>query len=145
MTLDPADFTTEIDNPYFPLEPGSRAVFREGDQQVVIRVTNDTRKIEGITARVVRDTVTENGDLVEDTFDWYAQDSAGNVWYMGEDTTEYENGKPKTRRAPGRRAWTVPSRESSCRPTRAPAWRIARSTTRVRPRIAPRWSASTRR
>ncbi len=72
-------------------------MFREGDQQVVIKVTNDTKKIEGITARVVRDTVTENGDLVEDTFDWYAQDSAGNVWYMGEDTTEYENGKPKTK------------------------------------------------
>ncbi len=97
VTLDPADFTTEIDNPYFPLRPGSRAVFREGDQQVVIKVTNDTKKIEGITARVVRDTVTENGALVEDTFDWYAQDSEGNVWYMGEDTTEYENGKPKTK------------------------------------------------
>ena len=97
VTLEPADFTTDIDNPYFPLQPGTRAVFREGDQQVVIKVTNDTKKIEGITARVVRDTVTENGALVEDTFDWYAQDSAGNVWYMGEDTTEYENGKPKTK------------------------------------------------
>jgi hypothetical protein len=97
VTLDPADFTTDIDNPYFPLQPGSKWVFREGEQQVVIKVTNETKKIEGITARVVRDTVSENGALVEDTFDWYAQDSAGNVWYMGEDTTEYEKGKPKTK------------------------------------------------
>jgi hypothetical protein len=100
VTLDPADFTTNIDNPYFPLAPGSRWVFREGKgadaQRVEITVTNDTKKIEGITARVVRDVVTEDGRLVEDTQDWYAQDSAGNVWYMGEATTEYENGKPKT-------------------------------------------------
>jgi hypothetical protein len=97
VTLDPADFTTDIDNPFFPLRPGTRWVSREGKQRVVIRVTNDTKKIEGITARVVRDTVTEKGELVEDTFDWYAQDSHGNVWYMGEDTTEYEHGKPKTK------------------------------------------------
>jgi hypothetical protein len=97
VTLDPADFTTDIDNPYFPLRPGQRAVFRDGDERVVVRVTNDTKKIEGITARVVRDTVTLDGELIEDTFDWYAQDSDGNVWYMGEDTTEYENGKPKTK------------------------------------------------
>jgi hypothetical protein len=100
VTLDPADFTTNIDNPYFPLAPGSKWVFREGQgadaQRVDITVTNDTKKIEGITARVVRDVVTEAGKLVEDTHDWYAQDSAGNVWYMGEATTEYENGKPKT-------------------------------------------------
>jgi hypothetical protein len=96
VALEPSDFTTKIDNPYFPLAPGSRWVFREGAQRVEITVTNDTKKIEGITTRVVRDTVTEDGKLVEDTHDWYAQDSAGNVWYMGEATTEYENGKPKT-------------------------------------------------
>jgi hypothetical protein len=96
VSLKPAEFTTNIDNPYFPLHPGSRWVFREGPQRVVIRVTKDTRKIEGITARVVRDTVTEDGKLVEDTFDWYAQDGEGNVWYLGEATTEFENGKPKT-------------------------------------------------
>jgi hypothetical protein len=98
VTLDPADFTLDIDNPYFPLRPGTRWVSSEGDEKVVIKVTSDTKKIEGITSRVVRDTVTDkNGDLIEDTFDWYAQDSEGNVWYMGEDTTEYENGKPKTK------------------------------------------------
>jgi hypothetical protein len=46
---------------------------------------------------VVRDTVTERGQVVEDTFDWYAQDDRGNVWYVGEDTTEYEDGKPVTK------------------------------------------------
>ena len=46
---------------------------------------------------MVRDTVRSEGQLVEDTFDWYAQDSAGNVWYMGEDTAEFENGKIVTR------------------------------------------------
>jgi hypothetical protein len=96
VTLKPSDFTTEIENPYFPLAPGSKWVYREGTQRVEITVTNDTKKIEGITTRVVRDVVTEDGKLVENTRDWYAQDSDGNVWYMGEATTEYENGKPKT-------------------------------------------------
>jgi hypothetical protein len=96
VTLKPSNFTTEIDNPYFPLPPGSKWVYREGSQRVEITVTNETKEIEGITARVVRDVVTEKGQLVESTRDWYAQDSAGNVWYMGEATTEYENGRPKT-------------------------------------------------
>ena len=61
---------------------------------MVVTVTNKTRKIaNGIVARVVRDTVTEDGKLVEDTWDWYAQDKAGNIWYLGELTKEYENGK----------------------------------------------------
>jgi hypothetical protein len=98
--LGPGDFTTRIDNPYLPMRPGSRWVYRETDaggavQRVVVRVTRRTRRIaNGVTARVVRDTVTERGRLVEDTFDWYAQDRSGNVWYLGEDTTEYEDGKP---------------------------------------------------
>jgi hypothetical protein len=48
----------------------------------------------GIQTRVVRDVVTEDGQPVEVTDDWYAQDECGNVWYLGEDTTEYENGRP---------------------------------------------------
>jgi hypothetical protein len=98
VELDPADFTTEIDNPYWPMRPGSRWVYRETDvesagQRVDVTVTSDTRTIMGIEARVVHDVVTEEGVLVEDTFDWYAQDADGNVWYLGEDTKEYENGK----------------------------------------------------
>jgi hypothetical protein len=62
----------------------------------VVTVTRKTKTIMGIEARVVHDVVTEDGDLVEDTFDWYAQDADGNIWYLGEDTREYENGKVKT-------------------------------------------------
>jgi hypothetical protein len=100
--LNPAHFTTKIDNPYWPMRPGSRWVYRETDpegtnQRVVITVTRKTKKIaNGITARVVHDVVTENGAPVEVTNDWYAQDKAGNVWYLGEHTTEYAKGKPTT-------------------------------------------------
>jgi hypothetical protein len=63
-------------------------------QRVVVSVTGRTRRIaSGVTARVVHDQVTSGGQLVEDTFDWYAQDRRGNVWYEGEDTKEYEHGK----------------------------------------------------
>ncbi len=101
--LDPADFTTEIDNPYWPMTPGSRWVYREtntqGDREkVVVTVTSKTKRIaNGITARVVRDVVTENGENVEVTDDWYAQDSDGNIWYLGEDTAEYTDGKVSSR------------------------------------------------
>jgi hypothetical protein len=96
--LDPADFTTEIDNPYWPMSPGSRWVYRETDgkggvQRVDVTVTNRTKVVDGVEAVVVHDLVTEQGETVEDTLDWYAQDSDGNVWYLGEDTKEYENGK----------------------------------------------------
>ena len=99
VELDPDAFTIRIDNGYWPMRPGSRWVYRETHadgpvQRVVVKVTNRTKLIaNGIRARVVRDTVTEKGKLVEDTFDWYAQDRRGNVWYLGEDTKEYENGK----------------------------------------------------
>ena len=99
VTLDPAQFTTRIDNPYWPMRPGTRWRSRETApdgtrQKVVVRVTHRTKLIaNGVTARVVRDTVTERGRLVEDTRDWYAQDAAGNVWYLGEDTREYEHGR----------------------------------------------------
>jgi hypothetical protein len=101
VTLDPADFTTEITNPYWPMAPGDRWVYREtdgrgGEQQVVVTVTDRTRTIAGIEARVVHDVVSEEGELVEDTFDWYAQDAGGNVWYLGEHTREFEKGKVTT-------------------------------------------------
>ena len=102
VKLDPADFTTRIDNPYWPMRPGSRWIYRETDeegdkQRVEVTVTRRTRKMaNGVEARVVRDVVSQHGELVEATDDWYAQDRAGNIWYLGEDTTEYENGKPVT-------------------------------------------------
>jgi hypothetical protein len=97
--LDPADFTLDIDNPYWPMQPGSKWVYSETDttgtkQRVVLTVTNRTKKIaNGVEARVVRDVVTENGVPVEITDDWYAQDGDGNVWYLGENVRNYENGK----------------------------------------------------
>jgi hypothetical protein len=100
--LDPAEFTTTIDNPYFPLPVGGRWVVRVTDQRGlrqrdVITVTDQTKRIaDGVEARVVHDVVSEGGQPAEVTSDYYAQDSQGNVWYFGEDTTEYENGKPKT-------------------------------------------------
>ncbi|WP_020018004.1 hypothetical protein [Promicromonospora sukumoe] len=100
--LDPASLTTEIDNEYWPMEPGTQWVYRETDEQghelrVVVTVTSETKDIaNGATARVVRDTVTRQGDVVEDTFDWYAQDADGTIWYLGEDTAEFENGKVTT-------------------------------------------------
>jgi hypothetical protein len=99
--LDPADFTTEIDNAYWPMTPGSRWIYREtnaeGDvQRDDVTVLGRTKTIMGIEAVVVHDVVRQGGQVTEETFDWYAQDSAGNVWYLGEDTKEYENGKLKT-------------------------------------------------
>jgi hypothetical protein len=100
VKLNPADFTTRIDNPYWPLRPGSRWVYRETDaegakQRNVVTVTRRTKLIaNGVTARVVRDVATEKGRPVEKTSDFYAQDRAGNIWYLGEATTAYENGKP---------------------------------------------------
>ena len=81
------------------MEPGSQWVYREVDEEgqtleVVVTVTTETKEIaNGVTARLVRDTVTQDGELIEDTFDWYAQDSTGAIWYLGEDTAEFEDGE----------------------------------------------------
>jgi hypothetical protein len=101
VRLDPAQFTTRIDNRWWPMTPGSRWIYRETDgqgsrQRVEVTVTDQTKTIVGIQARVVHDVVTGDGQLVEDTYDWYAQDALGNIWYLGEDTKEYENGKVTT-------------------------------------------------
>jgi hypothetical protein len=103
VTLDPADFTTRITNPYWPMRPGTRWVYRETDSsgsrlRVVVTVTRRTKLLaNGVTARVVRDVASEDGEPVEVTEDWYAQDRSGNVWYLGEDTAEYENGRVVSR------------------------------------------------
>ena len=84
-----------VDNPYFPLPVGRQWVYREGDQRVEVTVTDRTKLIaNGVVARVVRDEVTRKGVPVEITDDYYAQDAGGTVWYLGEDTTEYEHGRP---------------------------------------------------
>jgi hypothetical protein len=98
VTLNPADFVAVIDNPYLPLPVGAKWTYTEVDEQgdeqtVVVGVTDQTRQILGITATVVHDQLKEGNDVIEDTFDWYAQDRFGNVWYLGEDTKEFENGE----------------------------------------------------
>ena len=99
--LDPANFVAVIDNPYFPLPVGRTLVYegiKDGQSQVdTVTVTDQTKVIEGITARAVSDISTHDGALLEKTLDWYAQDKQGNVWYLGEDTTAYlANGKTDT-------------------------------------------------
>jgi hypothetical protein len=95
--LDPADFVPDIDNRYLPLSPGRRWVYEgvEEDEieRVEVVVTSERKQILEISAVVVRDTVTVDGELVEDTYDWFAQDREGNVWYLGEDSKEYEDGE----------------------------------------------------
>ena len=103
VNLDPANFSTDITNTYWPMKPGTRWVYRgieEGEppQDIVVVSTTTTKKLaNGITARVVRDTGRAEGQVIEDTQDYYAQDSDGNVWYMGEQTAEFEKGKVVSR------------------------------------------------
>jgi len=96
--IDPADFVSRIDNRYFPLEPGTtfhyRGVQEDGrtPQADDMAVTHQTKEILGVKATVVNDVVSSGGRQIERTFDWYAQDRFGNVWYLGEDTRELQGG-----------------------------------------------------
>ena len=96
LAVDPANFVAAIDNPYSPLTPGTMMAFEgatsEGNERVETYVTQDTKRILGVDCIVVRDRVLVDGELVEETLDWYAQDKSGNVWYFGEDSREYEEG-----------------------------------------------------
>lgn len=95
-TIDPANFTSVVDNPYFPLKPGTTTTFVEKEgretRENKVTVTHDTKTIMGVICVVVHDTVTLDGKLKEDTLDWYAQDKEGTVWYFGEATKEFKPG-----------------------------------------------------
>jgi hypothetical protein len=99
--IDPADFVSGVNNPYFNLEPGRTLHFLntiiEGAdttyENIDVTMTSDTRVVMGVTCVVVRDVVTVNGDTLEDTYDWHAQNMDGDVWYFGEDTRAWENGQ----------------------------------------------------
>ena len=99
VDLDQADFRPTSDHPYFPLQAGQRWTYREVEKdgttvRVVVTVSSETKRVaNGVEAAIVRDTVTEDGEVVEDTLDWFAQDGDGNVWYLGEDTAEFEDGE----------------------------------------------------
>ena len=94
--FNPDNFVRVVDNRFFPLNPGTRFVYfgeedGEAEKNVTV-VTHDRKEILGISAIVVLDQVFVHGELQEKTFDWYAQDKSGNVWYLGEDTKEFEDG-----------------------------------------------------
>ena len=96
-TIDPANFVSTIDNRYWPLKPGTgyhykgvRGTTPQRDDEIV---THQTKRSSGSRATVVRDTVSEHGNPVERTLDYYAQDKQGNVWYMGEDSFEKQHGR----------------------------------------------------
>jgi len=84
--INPEDFVSGVDNPYFPLTPGTTLFYQNSEEDITIEVTHETKEILGVTCVEVRDTVAlrKNGQVVEDTQDWYAQDKDGNVWYFGE-------------------------------------------------------------
>jgi len=94
--IDPADFVTVVDNPYFPLVPGTTFFFEGTDAGEPVTnvtfVTHSTKMILGVQVTIVHDQGFEDGVLAEDTSDWYAQDKDGNVWYFGEDTKQLDHG-----------------------------------------------------
>jgi len=98
VEIDPANFTSVIDHPYLPIRPGTvwtyEATGDDGEIEIItVEVLDEYRIVMGVETIVVHDTVhDEDGELIEDTFDWFAQDADGNVWYFGEDTASYDEG-----------------------------------------------------
>ncbi len=95
----PSHFVDTVDNPLLPLRPGTIWIYRggsHGEEHIRVRVLHRTRQIEGITATVVKDVARVDGKVTEATRDWFAQDCAGNVWYLGEATKAYDHGHVST-------------------------------------------------
>ncbi len=94
--MEPANFTHAVTNPYFPLVPGTTATFLENDgretRENKLTVTRETKNVMGVRCVVVRDTLTLDGALVEDSVGWYAQDRQGAVWIFGESVREMKIG-----------------------------------------------------
>ncbi|MFN2568542.1 MAG: hypothetical protein ABR564_02945 [Candidatus Dormibacteria bacterium] len=101
--IERANFVRTVDNPWFPLKPGTTLRYRGIKDAAptvdVVTVTHRTRDILGVPATVVHDSLYDDkGHVIEETFDWYAQDKRGNVWYLGEDTKELDaKGNVKSR------------------------------------------------
>ena len=95
-TIVPANFTHIVNNPWFPLVPGTTAVFHEQNgrerRENKVSVTHETKIILGVKCVVVHETVALDGALIEDTYDWFAQDRQGAVWHFGEATKEFKSG-----------------------------------------------------
>jgi hypothetical protein len=92
--IDPANFVAHITNPYMPLVPGTTTIFegqtKSGVEHIEVTVTHNTRVILGVTCTEVHDVGAVDGEINEDTLDWFAQDLAGNVWYFGENSKSIE-------------------------------------------------------
>jgi hypothetical protein len=98
VTFPGADgFVSEITNPYLNFGVGTTFRYEgetpDGHETIVTEVTHKTKRIMGVICTVVHDQGYLDGELAEDTFDWYAQDMNGNVWYFGEDSKEIEDGE----------------------------------------------------
>jgi len=94
-TINPSDFTSDVTNRYFSLIPEKKMVYEantsDGIERNEVYVTSEKKLVQGVETSVVWDRVWLNGELIEDTKDWYAQDKEGNVWYFGEDSKEIIN------------------------------------------------------
>jgi hypothetical protein len=99
--IDAASFSSTVDNPFLPFLPGAKWVYEgraeDGETETItVEVLDERRVVMGVETIVVHDVVTVEGEVIEDTFDWFAQDADGTVWYFGEDTTSYEDGEAST-------------------------------------------------
>ncbi len=97
----PTEWADTIDNPFLPLAPGASWTYEKKTEDgavedVVVTVTNKKKTVNGVETTVVREKVTEDGELIDDTKSWYAQDAEGNVWNLGETTETHEDGKVET-------------------------------------------------
>jgi hypothetical protein len=94
MFVDPAQIgKTVVPNPYFPLVRGRTWVYKGDTETTTVTVTEDTKMILGVTCAILHDVVEDNGEVIEDTKDKYAQDIDGNVWYFGEISQQFEDGE----------------------------------------------------
>ena len=142
--INPANFVATIDNPFFPLVPGTTFVYEtqtpDGLEHDEFAITHNTRVILGVTCTEVHDTVMTNGVLTEDTLDWFAQDTTGNVWYFGENTHELADGLISTIDGTFMGGSTAHSRVSSWKRTPRSATSIGRSSTSTTPKTSGKWS-----
>jgi len=96
----PTEWADKIDNPWLPLAPGASWTYEkktaDSVEDVVVTVTDKKKTVDGVETTVVTEKVTEDGELIDDTKTWYAQDAEGNVWNLGETTEAHEDGKVET-------------------------------------------------
>ena len=95
--INPINFSTTVNNKYLSFVPGTKMIYEgqteDGKEHIEVYTTHETKTVMGVTTVVVWDRVWLDGELIEDTKDWYAQDTEGNVWYFGEESKEILNGQ----------------------------------------------------